>query len=130
MLAETNFTQLLNAWCKGDQSALERLAPVVESELRRLATVYVRKEPSANTLQPADLVNEAYLPLIEWNKVEWQNRTHFYAVAAKMMRRVLVDHAIARRSRKRGGSAILASLTQADIALDRSAEVNRLGFRT
>ena len=92
--------------------------------------MYLRKEPSANTLQPADLVNEAYLPLIESNKVEWQNRTHFYAVAAKMMRRVLVDHAIARRSRKRGGSAILASLTQADIALDRSAEVNRLGFRT
>ena len=121
--AVNELTQLLNAWCNGDQSALEKLAPVVESELRRLARLYLRKESSANTLQPADLVNEAYLRLIEWHKVEWQNRTHFYAVAAKMMRRVLVSHAIARRSRKRGGSDILVSLTQADIAPDRSADI-------
>jgi RNA polymerase sigma-70 factor, ECF subfamily len=124
MSARTNeVTQLLNAWCKGDQSALEQLAPVVESELRRLARVYLSKEASGHTLQPTALVNEAYLRLIQWNTVAWQNRAHFYAVAAKMMRRVLVNHAIARRSRKRGGSAILVSLTQADIAPDRSADV-------
>jgi RNA polymerase sigma factor (TIGR02999 family) len=116
-------TQLLNAWCNGDQSALEQLAPVVEFELRRLASAYLGKEPAGNTLQPADLVNEAYVRLIGWNKVPWQNRAHFYAVAAKMMRRVLVNHAIARRSHKRGGSAILVSLTEAEIAPDRSAEI-------
>jgi RNA polymerase sigma factor (TIGR02999 family) len=122
--APTNeVTQLLNAWCNGDQNALEQLAPVVESELRRLASLYLRKEPSNNTLQPTALVNEAYLCLIEWNNVNWENRAHFYAVAAKMMRRVLVDHAIARRSQKRGGNAILVSLTEAETAPDRSAEV-------
>jgi len=116
-------TQLLNAWCSGDQSALEQLAPVVELELHRLARVYLRKEPSGNTLQPTALVNEAYLRLIEWNTVEWQSRAHFYAVAAKMMRRVLVNQAIARRRQKRGGSAILVTLTEADTAPDRSAEI-------
>lgn len=115
-------TQLLNAWCKGDQDALERLAPVVESELRRLARLYLSKEAAGITLQPADLVNEVYLRLIEWNTVQWQNRAHFYAVAAKMMRRVLVNQALARRRQKRGGGAILVSLTQAGAKADRSAE--------
>jgi RNA polymerase sigma factor (TIGR02999 family) len=116
-------TRLLNAWCKGDQSALEELAPAVESELRQLARVYLSKEPADSTLQPTALVNEAYLRLIEWNAGEWQNRTHFYAVAAKIMRRVLVNHALARRRQKRGGSAILVSLAEAGTATDRSAEV-------
>lgn len=116
-------TQLLNAWCNGDQSALEQLAPVVESELRRLARAYLRKERPDNTLQPTALVNEAYLRLIEWNNVVWQNRAHFYAVAAKMMRRVLVDHAIARRSQKRGGSAILVSLTEAETVPERGTDI-------
>ncbi|MBV8812081.1 MAG: RNA polymerase subunit sigma-70, partial [Acidobacteriaceae bacterium] len=92
-------TQLLNAWCKGDQDALERLAPAVESELHELARGYLSKEAADNTLQPTALVNEAYLRLIEWNAVEWQNRTHFYAVAAKIMRRVLVNQAVARNRR-------------------------------
>src|SRR5215469_13525122 len=112
-------TQLLNAWCKGDQNALERLAPAVELELRRLARVYLNKEATDNTLQPTALVNEAYLRLIEWNTVEWQSRTHFFAVAAKIMRRVLVNQAVARRRRKRGGSAILVSLIEAEAAPDR-----------
>jgi RNA polymerase sigma-70 factor, ECF subfamily len=76
-------TQLLNAWCSGDQSALEQLAPVVELELHRLARVYLRKEPSGNTLQPTALVNEAYLRLIEWNTVEWQSRAHFMQLRRK-----------------------------------------------
>lgn len=106
-------TQLLNAWCKGDENALEQLAPIVESELRRIARQYLSKEAPGQTLQPTALINEAYLRLIEWNAVEWQGRAHFYAVAAKMMRRVLVSRAIARSRRKRGGSGILVSLTDA-----------------
>jgi RNA polymerase sigma-70 factor (ECF subfamily) len=116
-------TQLLNAWCNGDQDALERLAPVLESELRRLARVYLSKEAPGNVLQPTALVNEAYLRLIEWSTVEWQNRAHFYGVAAKMMRRVLVNQAIAHHRQKRGAGAVLVSLTEAGAEADRSADV-------
>ena len=116
-------TRLLNAWRNGDQAALEQLAPAVESELHQLARLYLSKEPAGNTLQPTALVNEAYLRLIEWNTVEWQNRAHFYAVAAKIMRRLLVNQAIARRRKKRGGSAIVVSLSEAGVTPDRSAEV-------
>src|SRR5215469_9361555 len=119
-------TQLLNAWRKGDQDTLERLAPAVESELRQLARAYLSKETAENTLQPTALVNEAYLRLIEWNAVEWQSRTHFFAVAAKMMRRVLVNQAVSRRRQKRGGSAVLVSLTEAGGAPDRSADLAAL----
>lgn len=118
-----DITQLLNAWCGGDQDALDPLARAVESKLRQIALLYLRKEAPDNTLQPTALVNEAYVRLIKWNTAEWQNRTHFYAVAAKIMRRVLVDQAIARGRRKRGGSAILVSLTEAGATPDRSAEV-------
>src|SRR5215471_1350044 len=116
-------TQLLNAWCSGDAEALERLAPVVEAELRRLARLYLSREAADHTLQPTALVNEAYLRLIEWNAVAWRNRAHFYAVAAKMMRRVLVNHALARGRQKRGGSAVLVSLTEAGGKVDRAADV-------
>src|SRR3954462_3484088 len=106
-------TRFLKAWCKGDSDALGQLAPIVESELRRLARIYLSKEAPGHTLQPTALINEAYLRLIEWNHVEWQNRAHFFAVAAKMMRHVLVSKAVARNRRKRGGSAVLVSLTEA-----------------
>ncbi len=119
----SEITQLLNAWCKGDQEALEQLAPVVETELRRLARVYLSREAPGNTLQPTALINEAYLRLIEWNTVTWQNRAHFYGVAAKMMRRVLVNQAIARGRQKRGAGAVLVSLAEGDAAADRSAEI-------
>jgi RNA polymerase sigma factor (TIGR02999 family) len=119
----TNITQLLNAWRQGDHNALERLAPIVESELRRLARIYLSRESPGNILQPTALVNEAYLRLIEWSTVEWRNRAHFYAVAAKMMRRVLVNQAIARHRQKRGGSAVLVSLAAAGAQADRSADV-------
>ncbi len=119
----SEITLLLNAWCKGDQDALARLAPVVESELRRLARVYLSKEGAGHTLQPTALVNEAYLRLIEWNTVEWQNRAHFYAVASKIMRRVLVNQAVARGRQKRSGGAVLVSLSEAEAAADRSADV-------
>ena len=116
-------TQLLKGWCKGDADALEQLAPLVEGELRRLARRYLRKEQPAHTLQPTDLVNEAYVRLIGWNPVEWQDRTHFYAVAAKMMRRILVNQAISRARQKRGGSVLLVSLAEADQASQRSADI-------
>lgn len=116
-------TQLLNAWCDGNSDAFDQLAPLVESELRRLARVYLRKEAPNNPLQPTALVNEAYLRLIEWNTVAWQNRTHFFAVAAKMMRRILVTQALARRAQKRGGLTVLVSMTEAGAAPDRSAEM-------
>jgi RNA polymerase sigma-70 factor (ECF subfamily) len=119
-------TQLLNAWCKGDAGALEQLAPIVESELRRIARHYLSKEAPGHTLQPTALINEAYLRLIEWNTLQWQGRAHFYAVAAKMMRRVLVNQAIARSRRKRGGSAILVSLTAAGDVSHRTTDVAAL----
>src|SRR5438552_18995112 len=106
-------TRLLKAWCKGDARALEQLAPLVEQELRRLARVYMSREKTGHTLQPTALINEAYLRLLEWNAVEWQDRAHFLAVAANMMRRILVNHAVARRRDKRGGSAVLVSLAEA-----------------
>ena len=102
-------TRLLNAWCQGDAGALEELAPLVEYELRRLARIYLSREGPGHTLQPTALINEAYLRLIEWKSVAWQNRAHFFAVAAKMMRRVLVNQAIAQNRHKRGGSAVLGS---------------------
>lgn len=113
---------LLNAWCRGDQDALEQLARVVEAELRRLARVYLSAETS-NAIEPTALINEVYMRLIEWNTTEWQNRAHFYAVAAKMMRRLLVNQALARRRQKRGGEAILVSLTEAGQVSDRRTEV-------
>jgi len=121
---DTNeLTQLLNDWCRGNPEALEQLAPVVESELRRLARVYLNKESVGNMLQPTALINEAYLRLIEWNNVRWEDRTHFYAVAAKIMRRVLVNQAIGRGRQKRGGGAILVSLSEAGAMADPSADV-------
>jgi RNA polymerase sigma factor (TIGR02999 family) len=119
-------TQLLKGWYQGDASALGRLAPLVESELRRIARRYLNKQGPVRTLQPTALINEAYLRLIEWNAVEWQGRAHFYAVAAKMMRRVLVNHAVASRAQKRGGSAILVALTEAGGVSDRTEDVAAL----
>ena len=119
----TEVTQLLKAWCNGDNAALDQLAPVVESELRRIARRYLSQERPGHTLQPTALINEVYLRLIEWDRVEWQSRAHFYAAAAKMMRRILVNHGVARGRQKRGGDALLVSLTEAGTAEDRTADV-------
>src|SRR5688572_33088773 len=86
-------TQQLVAWSEGDPAALGRLAPLVEAELRRLAHAYMRQERPGHTLQTSALVNEAYLRLIDWRNARWQNRAHFFGVAAQLMRRVLVDFA-------------------------------------
>jgi RNA polymerase sigma factor (TIGR02999 family) len=106
-------TRLLKAWSGGDPKALEELAPLVEQELRRLARLYLSREKVGHTLQPTALINEAYLRLLKWNSVDWQGRAHFLAVAAKMMRRILVNHAVSHDRRKRGGSAVLVSLAEA-----------------
>jgi RNA polymerase sigma factor (TIGR02999 family) len=95
-------TQLLIAWSAGRREALDDLLPLVYEELRRLAARYLRHEPGDHTLQPTALVHEAYLRLIDQRRVQWRNRAHFYGVAAQIMRRILVDHARARRAEKRG----------------------------
>jgi RNA polymerase sigma-70 factor, ECF subfamily len=116
-------TLWLKAWCKGDQGALERLAPIVEQELRVIARAYLNREGSGHTLQPTALINEAYLRLLEWQTVEWQDRAHFLAVAAKMMRRILVNHAVSRQSQKRGGDAILVSIDHAGTVPDKAHDL-------
>lgn len=93
---------LLRAWSDGDQNALDRLAPIVYDELRRLARHYLLRERSGHSLQATALVNEAYLRLVDYKRMRWQNRAHFFAVSAQLMRRILVDHA-RRHNLKRGG---------------------------
>lgn len=97
-------TQLLVDWGNGDQSALDKLMPLVYSELRRLASNYLRRERANHTLQPTALVNEAYLKLIDQRNARWQNRAQFFGVSAQLMRRILVDHARQHQAAKRGGS--------------------------
>jgi len=103
-------TELLRAWSDGDESALDGLMPLVYDELRGLASRYMRQERADHTLQATSLVNEAYLRLIDVNRIEWQNRAHFLAVAARMMRRILVEFARRRHSQKRGGDMTFVPL--------------------
>jgi len=109
-------TQLLLAWSDGDEAALEKLTPLVYKELHRLARSYMKRENPGHTLQATALVNEAYLRLIDGSRVHWRNRTHFFAVSAKLMRRILVDFARSRRSQKRGGAAEPIALEEVGIA--------------
>ena len=109
----SNITQLLIAWGNGDQAALEALAPCIQQELHRLASHYMAGERRGHVLQATALVNEAYLRLVDWQHVEWNNRAHFFGVAAQMMRRVLVDFARSHRRVKRGGQALEVSLSEA-----------------
>jgi len=111
-------TQLLLRWREGDGRALDQLMPHVYQELRRIARHYMATERRDHTLQSTALINEAYLRLIEYKEVEWNDRTHFFAVASQAMRRVLVDHARARLRSKRGGGAPKASLEQVAVAVD------------
>jgi RNA polymerase sigma-70 factor, ECF subfamily len=106
-------TMLLLAWGEGDQAALEQLMPLVYGELRRLAQGYMRREHAGHTLQTTALIHEAYLRLIDARQVRLENRTHFFAVAARLMRQILVDFARARGYQKRGGGAQRVSLDDA-----------------
>ena len=105
-----NLTQLLIDWQQGDRAALEKLTPLVYDDLRRIAHRYVRNEPTGNTLQTTELVNEAYTRLLEQKTFAWQNRSHFFSVIAQVMRHILIDHARRRQFAKHGGGARHVSL--------------------
>ena len=106
-------TQLLLAWGNGDQTALEKLTPLVYAELHRLACGYMNRERPGHTLQATALVNEAYMRLVNSNNIQWQNRAHFIGVSAQLMRQILVDFARSRRAGKRGAEARQVSLAEA-----------------
>jgi RNA polymerase sigma factor (TIGR02999 family) len=108
-------TDLLLGWSKGDKQALDQLIPAVSSELRRLARRYMAKERSGHTLQTSALINEAYLRLVNHQNVEWKDRAHFFAVAAQIMRHILIDHARKYRYEKRGAGAQKVDLNDAVI---------------
>jgi RNA polymerase sigma-70 factor (ECF subfamily) len=123
-LSQKEMTRLLAAWSGGDQAALDELLPLVEEELRRLAHRYMSRERPDHTLQTTALVNEAYLKLVDQRRVRWQNRTHFFAIAAQIMRRILIDHARTRRYAKRGGGAHKLPLEEVGALTDeRAAEL-------
>ena len=124
MPAPKEVTQLLIAWGNGDREALDKLVPLVYDELRRIARRYMEREPAGHTLQTTALVNEAYLRLIEQKGMKWQNRAHFFAISAQLMRRILVSMARARHANKRGGDARQVSLDEAlVISEERAAEL-------
>jgi RNA polymerase sigma-70 factor (ECF subfamily) len=124
MLAKNDITQLLARWNSGDQDAFEGLFAAVYDELRRLASSYMRRERSGHTLQTTALVNEAYMRLVGQQQVPWANRLHFFALAAKIMRQILMDHARSRKMQKRGGGAVKLSLDEALVVSDeRAAEL-------
>lgn len=134
-----NVTRLLLDWSKGNKEALDRLVPIVYEELRRQASRYLRRERAGHSLQTTALIHEAYIRLVDQRNVHWQNRAHFYGIAAQLMRRILVDHARTRTRAKRGGSGIRVSLDEAttittskdvdivalDEALGRLAEIDQ-----
>jgi RNA polymerase sigma factor (TIGR02999 family) len=107
-----NITHLLKEWSDGDERALDKLTPLVYEELRRQAARYLRRERAGHTLQTTGLINEAYLRLIDAKDVRWQSRAHFFAIAANLMRRVLVDHARRRDAEKRGGEHLRLTLDE------------------
>ncbi len=109
-----SITQLLVAWGDGDRAALDQLVPLVHAELRRRARGYLRGERRGHTLQTSALVNEAYLKLVEQRHARWQNRAHFLAICAQLMRRILVDYARRRQYQKRGGDALRVTLAEAE----------------
>ena len=108
-----HITALLVAWQRGDDDALQQLIPLVHRELHQIAQRCLRRERSDHTLQPTALVNEAYLRLVDVRRMSWKNRTHFFAMSARLMRRVLVDFARSRQYKKRGGGALRVSLDEA-----------------
>lgn len=110
--SDTSVTHLLIAWRGGDEAALERLIPIVYQELRRIARVRLRSEASEHTFQTTALVHEAYLRLVDLDRMTLQNRTHFFAMTARLMREILVDHARRRYAQKRGGRATMLSIDE------------------
>jgi RNA polymerase sigma factor (TIGR02999 family) len=123
-ISPSEITGLLINWCDGDQSALDRLLPLVEHELHRIARRHMRRESPGHTFQTADLVHEAFLKLIDQRRVRWQNRAQFFGVAARIMRRILLNHARDQNRIKRGGGAVRVSLSEAEVmSADESVEL-------
>jgi len=120
--AQQEITQLLSEWSGGDAGALEKLIPLVQPELHRLAHHYMSRERAGHTLQTTALLDEAYLRLVDNAKRNWQNRTHFVAAAAQLMRRIMVDHARERHSLKRGGGARKVTLDEAAFVTETRSE--------
>jgi RNA polymerase sigma factor (TIGR02999 family) len=121
-IKEHDVTLLLVQWARGDQRALDELTPLVYKELRQLATSQLRRERNSHTLQPTDLVHEAYLRLVDQKKPSWQSRSHFFGVAARLMRQILVDHARRRQAAKRAGLRV--SLSDAEgVGLERGRDI-------
>jgi len=118
-------SELLRGWSAGDQRALEQLTPVVYAELRRLAHRYMRRERPGHSLQTTALVNEAYIRLVDYNRMDWQDRAHFFAVSAQLMRRILVDRA-RRRNLKRGHAVQHVTLDEALVAISPDADLTAL----
>lgn len=114
-------TAILHDWSGGDPQAPERLMPFVYDELRRLARTFLSRERDGHTLQPTALVHEAYVRLVDQTRVNWQNRAHFYGIASSMMRRVLIDHARAHATEKRGGVAVHFSIDDVQVPVEERA---------
>jgi RNA polymerase sigma factor (TIGR02999 family) len=125
-VADTGITGLLHAWRKGDDQALQALAPLVCDELRRIARRHVGRERPGHTLQPTALVNEAFVRLVDARDLSLKDRTHFFAIASRLMRQVLVDAARARRADKRGGGIAPVELDADRVAVERGIELLRL----
>ncbi|MEM7352000.1 MAG: ECF-type sigma factor [Acidobacteriota bacterium] len=123
---ERNFTQMLMDWNHGDTEALDALMPLIVDELRHVASKYLRGESAASTLQPTALINEVYLRLVDRKRVSWKDRAHFFSFAALTMRRILVEHARARKAAKRGSGQEFATLIEAPGADGSSHRVNVL----
>jgi RNA polymerase sigma factor (TIGR02999 family) len=124
MSLSSGITELLIDWSNGDATALEALLPLVERELHRIAHNYMRREQAGHLLQTTALINETFLRLVDQKRVRWQNRAHFFGIAAQIMRRVLLNYARDQRRLKRGGNAIYVSLSEADAqAAETSAEL-------
>jgi RNA polymerase sigma-70 factor (ECF subfamily) len=122
-------TQLLVDWGNGDKATLDRLVPLIYEELRRLARYHMRRERPGHTLQTSALVNEAYLRLIDQTNVRWQNRAHFFGIAAQLMRRIMIDHARSHARAKRGGGAQNLSLDEAALATrEKASELLALDY--
>jgi RNA polymerase sigma factor (TIGR02999 family) len=124
MASPQQVTVLLEEWSHGSEAALNELIPLVEAELHRLARQYINREHPGHTLQTTALVNEAYLRLVQVHDVHWQNRAHFFAISARIMRRIMIEYARKRQQLKRGGGALRITLDErAIIADERSAEL-------
>jgi len=121
MIPSASITELLIDWSNGDLSAQEDLFPLVEKELHRLAHHYARRLNRGNTLQTTAVINETYLKLVDQNRVQWQNRAHFFAIAATMMRRILLNYLRNKNRLKRGGEAVQVSLSEAMIVSDKKS---------